>query len=137
MDDLVAFMRAALDEDEASAKAAAASPPPWTATEDDVRDVNGHVVAEQRCWGVDVMPPENAAHIARWDPARVLAEVEAKRTRIAMLVDSTTYFAGPAINEEVRRPLVGVLQAVTRHLLRLEAQVYADRPGFKDAWRLT
>ena len=64
---------------------------------------------------------EAAEHIAYWDPARVLAEVAAKRLRLAviehLLADDPT-------------------DETAAYLLRCEALPYADREGFRDEWRL-
>lgn len=66
----------------------------------------------------------NAQHIARWDPARVLAEVEAKRTvldvlaRCANIKWTGTY----AVVEEARRAL---------HALTLP---YVDHPDYDPTW---
>lgn len=135
MDDLVAFLRACLEEDERVATAAAArSRPPWSFGEFSVdgadpgplvADADGDAVAEINRWGLDVMPSELGEHIARWDPSRVLAEVEAKRgildwyPRMASISGSGGVLAG--------------LDLAVQHL----AQPFSDRPGFKDEWRLT
>lgn len=59
-----------------------------------------------------------AAHVARWDPSRVLAECEAKRRIITALSWD---------DDPWRR---------TRdHLLSLLALPYADRPGYQETWR--
>lgn len=96
-DDLIAWLRAQLDEDERAANAAT-----WT------EDPNGNawrvvppkahyerlIVADGFDDGVVLVTPENgepeaiAEHIARHNPARVLVEVEAKR-RILSLGDVT------------------------------------------------
>lgn len=94
MDDLIAFIRARLDEDEAAAKSA--RPGPW----DYETEVGGFGPV-----GCVMMPLGNhkgtrtgltaftplgtqdaatAAHIARHDPARVLREVAAKRAILAL-----------------------------------------------------
>jgi len=59
-------------------------------------------------------------HIARWDPARVLAEVEAKRSRIGFLV---LLLGDPEIEDEAKM------------LLRFETQPYAGQPGWREEWR--
>jgi hypothetical protein len=79
MDDLVAFIAAALDEDARVAWAAGSRLQPeinrWVAGDgnnDGVRTGAGTPVT-LHSW------PNEMDHIARWDPARVLAEVAAKR----------------------------------------------------------
>lgn len=66
-------------------------------------------------------------HIARHDPARVLAECEAKRRIVdgleaAFVANSNGTFA--------REKLLGMLDAVG-----FIAAVYADHPDFDEAWR--
>jgi len=78
MDDLVAFLKARLDEDEAVAQETVADfGDHWTV---DGERVRGSVEY------VDVLdgPGMPYAHIARHDPARVLREVEAKRRLLAL-----------------------------------------------------
>ncbi|MFI7615101.1 DUF6221 family protein [Nonomuraea terrae] len=73
MDDLVVFVRARLDEEEAIALTAGADPEcgVWAATRDGV---------DFDQYEVDGIHPATAAHIVRHDPARVLREVAAKRS---------------------------------------------------------
>lgn len=82
MSDLVEFLAARLDEDEA--RALAASPGPWMPNDehDEVLAVDGITVAE----GFALSGAQQRAtvdHIVHQDPARVLREVEAKRRAIA------------------------------------------------------
>lgn len=74
-DDLVAFLKARLDEDEQAAKAATSGR--WMALD------GGVMALEDESWPVTSTETEcerdDRVHIARWDPARVLAEVQAKR----------------------------------------------------------
>ncbi|MEV0598568.1 DUF6221 family protein [Streptomyces sp. NPDC050315] len=106
--DLVAFLRARLDEDEAVARAA--FPAPWT-RRDHVAGVHADDATQERPFGSAVADcrrvpggfgygTANADHIARHDPARVLAEVEAKR----QIVDSyaTTLQARESIRVRMR-----------------------------------
>jgi len=72
--DIVGFLRARLDEDEQMARAAESKE--WEGT-CAVLDERGAYVAVGPYAGD--MDKGSVAHIARWDPARVLAEVEAKR----------------------------------------------------------
>ena len=92
--DLVEFLRARLDDDERAARAA--TPGPWTAD----REVAGAVGPLDDCGRPDCARMmvqvletddddaphpvrETAAHIARHDPVRVLAEVKSKRRIVA------------------------------------------------------
>lgn len=70
-----------------------------------------------------------ARHIAAWDPARVLREIDAKRMIVAA---------------HERRPMPKGDSADCAHCwgavwpcptLRILASVYDDRPGFKEEWR--
>ncbi|BBB01102.1 hypothetical protein RVR_8357 [Actinacidiphila reveromycinica] len=90
MDDLLAFLRARLAEDEAVARAAMWDDGPsavWTDRPPKDR-YERHTVTDYCDDGVVVVTPENAdavgvgPHIARHDPARILAEVEAKRQAV-------------------------------------------------------
>lgn len=60
-----------------------------------------------------------AGHIARWDPARVLAEVKAKRAILAMYEDYTAE----------RRHLAPVIWEL--------AQPYAGQDGWQEEWQLS
>lgn len=62
---------------------------------------------------------DRAKHIATWDPARVLAECEAKR-RIIKAVDG---LSGQWYDE------------IEGRVLELLALPYADRSGYREEWR--
>ncbi|MEU4772951.1 DUF6221 family protein [Micromonospora sp. NPDC023644] len=126
MDDLATWLRAQLDDDERVAREAlhpdAANPGVWTTEHHNSEhhsEPNRCHIAEDRSghyWTVarEVFIP-NAEHMARWDPGRVLAEVDAKQR----ILDDC----------EERRSI----QA--RRLMQLIALPYADRPGYRDEWR--
>lgn len=113
--DLIAFLRACLDDDERVARKCA--PGPWQLQgeprETYVFSPAGPAVATG--WARDL------EHIVRWDPARVLAEVAAKRAVLDAWQrqidddDPEVYLAGDVI------PLA-------------LAQPYAGRPGWQDEW---
>jgi hypothetical protein len=116
-------------EDERIARAAVS--PPWRhdkeAAYGNDRTVFGsrrdradllHVVARfDGAWNAT----RNAEHIMRWDPARVLAECAAKRRIVE----------GYRLHDPASRTDVAVALAYTMQTL---AQVYADRPGWRDEW---
>jgi len=117
---LVEFLRARLDEDEQAARAATAGP--WYVDDidqelrtADVYAADGRVTSAytEPCCSV-----EDATHIARHDPARVLAEVDAKR-RILERHSSCddTSFGEPCED------------------LRLLALPYSDHPDYRQEWR--
>ncbi|MEV7584406.1 DUF6221 family protein [Streptomyces erythrochromogenes] len=120
---LVQFLRARLDEDEQIALSHRQWSPDWyfDDTAGEIRDsVNRGTVA--------FVPAElDATHIARHDPARALAEVEAKRRIIA---DYERYVA------ERRRAMGGWDSYPGESpILAALAAVYADHPDYRDDWR--
>lgn len=125
--DLVEFLRARLDEDEAAARRA--KPGPWT--QDGGSIYAGHPTEEVVDWVYD----DSWEHIARHDPARVLAEVEAKR-RIVELADEASGLDAVVDGEfrvgsrdPVAEPYIGDL--ILRHL----AAPYAGHPDYDARWR--
>lgn len=135
MSNIKKFLLARIAEDEAAARAA--SPGPWVYTT--VESVGGGTLYDQtRVIGsLDYEQPDehdgrivrhllkreadaNGAHIARHDPARVLAECEAKR-RIIEQVRDVEWTSSYAVRD-----------FVLEHL----ALPYADHPDFDPAWRL-
>ena len=128
--DLVEFLRARLDEDEQTARGTG-KPPAWHQGPGDDPEWSDeemvlmwppefHTPYEQdKHWrGLSVDGPGLAAHIARHDPARVLAEVDAKRRLLAM-------------HEEAIR----VEQFVLTEALRAFAAAYADHPDYREEWK--
>jgi len=147
MTDLITWLRAQLDVDERVAGSATSGP--WTNDDPLARDgvfakaIEGCVVD---CDYPHMGPfaVHNATHIVRWDPARVLAEVEAKR-RILDLhqrVDAhaannpspsqqpACYGCGATFQEEYAVP-----DANDCPVARLLALPYAHRPGYQEKWR--
>ncbi|MGW2113772.1 DUF6221 family protein [Streptomyces zhihengii] len=127
--DLVAFLRARLDEDEQAAQLAAEeSGGAWSYDERAVvADREGDMVA---VGSQDFMGPEHGVHIARHDPARVLAEVEAKR----QIVDRYER----AMENRRAHPddlaSAGALLAL-HGAVKLHALPYADHPDYRQKWR--
>lgn len=77
MTDLIAFLRARLDEDEATARAALTDEP-WS-EEWGCIYADGELLHCEAS-SSDARTEPIGRHVVRWQPARVLAEVEAKRT---------------------------------------------------------
>ncbi|MFF0277429.1 DUF6221 family protein [Streptomyces sp. NPDC004330] len=79
------------------------------------------------------VPAAVGGHIVRHDPARVLAEVEAKRRIIALceppLVDVT------GLGDAERQYMPGQGDPWGVDVLRLLALPYASHPGYRDTWR--
>ena len=117
VDDLIAFITARLDEDEAAAKLAAREGGTWAQADPGGMDsgsifsLGGQVVC-------DVGAPDEyqAAHIARHDPARALREVAFKRAILAQREH------GPAGSP-----------VLTNALYQLAA-VYSDHPDYRPWW---
>lgn len=156
MDDLIAFIKARLDEEEAMADAAPGSR--WQAFgEDDVAgasvydeqwrlltparyDHDNPLSARPGATGPQYIQrarDELCAHIARHDPARVLREAEAKRAHIAMYLAQPGYDLPEGVNdgrddsERLRDEGIKiVLEAVLDH----DAAVYSDHPGYRQEW---
>lgn len=113
---LVEFLQARLAEDELIALTAVDGSPRWQIQFDyrDVKDELGYYVVQ-----ADRQHPslEQAAHIARHAPARVLREVEVKRLVIA------DYLRCDAAGELLGR---GIIEDILRGL----CSVYADHPDY-------
>lgn len=132
MQDLIDWLRDRLDDDEETARVAAAlTRSPWA-------NIGSTVICADRFPVVSHGDGEQATaeHIALWDPARVLAEVAAKRR----ILDRHSKSDFPADSDE----LGGYKwQAHCDHcghvcpcpdLLDI-VQPFAERPGFREEWR--
>jgi hypothetical protein len=143
MDDLIAFLNARFDEDEAAAQAAArdterfAGRANWSAA-------FGTIVtdAEDPGWAIcDLAPFVDdeclARHIARHDPARVLREVAAKREILDRHMPHQPAFGGPACNwcsEDVDdRPQLAKERWPCPDIRSLAA-VWNDHPDYRAEW---
>jgi hypothetical protein len=127
IDEMIAFVAARLDEDEAAAKSAAAETAAgWftgTSEDSDERSVcytGPSTLHPGSMWDYDIadrVPQAAAAHIARHDPARALREVAAKRAILLQWEHSPP--GSPAL---------------TNALYQLAA-VYSDHPGYRPEWK--
>ena len=116
MSDALAWLRAQLDDDERVARAA------------------------ERYWHgvrIESATASEEDHARRWDPARVLAEIEAKR-RILDLHPPREIGRWQVC--AMCRPVGEYPEDATSEpwpcrTIRLLAQPYADRPGFPEEWR--
>ncbi|MFI8448231.1 DUF6221 family protein [Streptomyces erythrochromogenes] len=130
--DLVQFLRARLDEDEQAASKAAAlcgchpAAPAWAFGDE---ETGGRILVVDdphpdlkrrlgRRWNGSYEGMFSAEHIARHDPARVLAEVDAKRQLLDMYEEG-----------------IQVEQFVLKEALRAFAAAYGDHPDFREEWR--
>ena len=115
---LTDFLLARIAEDEAAARAAEGpAQTPWRATYgrqvETARD--GYLVTPEDEHSYTTDPPDDVAlHIARHDPARVLAECEAKRR----------------IVQNAQDPGDDLFVAIL-------ALPYADHPDYREEWRPT
>jgi len=134
MDDLVRWLGACLDEDERIARDAGGpigSDHHWF--EVSTTKYPG-VVGTQRGLLVttDRTLREHAVHIAEWDPARVLRDLDARRGIVARYAFACREAADLNISEEERETRVQVAAAFQSCFLLL-AKVYKDRPGYAEA----
>jgi hypothetical protein len=124
VDGLIAFLRARLADDEQVAREAAGAQWRIDAAPD------GGFYIEPAGGGDDIgkaRQVEHAAHIARWDPARALAEVEAKR-RILDHVAQELEDRGADNPWWYSDKLTPILDALVLP--------YAEHPDYREAWRL-
>lgn len=130
--DIAEFLTAQLDAEwrlavAAQGRYADGSPwgPSWTYDRDHFRvvvDGQPRPAAKDTC---DV----DGEHIAYWDPARVLADIAAKRALLAEIESITMRPAdGSPDDEWMKRPAGRMLCAL--------ASAYAGRPDFDPAWRI-
>jgi hypothetical protein len=117
---LVEFLEARLAEDELTATAAIEGSADWHAfyAYRDVKDGDGHyvVLADAQC-----PTAEQAAHIARHSPDRILRQCEAARAVIAefLRLDAFGDLSGRAVAETALKQL---------------ASVHSDHADFEEAW---
>lgn len=140
MNDLIAFLRARLNEDAAAARVATSGPwwhnpgKQWLEGEafesydlskgqefvgyGGPHPFTGAVASTGPASHMQSM--KDAAHIARHHPVRVLAEVDAKRRIVAAYE-----------NYDIDAPELDVPESV----LRMLALPYGDHPDYRDEWR--
>ena len=144
MTDLIAFLNARLDEDEAAAEACplenwyANGPTPGSGyigpfdwyLGGRVDAHSGKLLAK----GIDVHDPEHhcLVHAARHDPARVLREVEAKRKLLELAFDADQ--TDRTLNAEVAREVPPGELTTGEEILRVMAAVYSDHPDYRQEW---
>lgn len=140
MTGIIEFLTARLDEDERVAKLAAeagckADPrhrwmvERWT-SEDPAAIPTAIWVSDENEIGVATVNGNYAAdHIARHDPARVLAEVAAKRAILGGILDTIHD------NEHLLHYDRDIEPDMSEPLIRALAAPYADHPDYQDAWK--
>lgn len=142
MTDLLTWLRARLDEDEQVARGATAGP--WEALWHGVQtayeyDRPGYIHHGERVpiarnsgtVGNREAEVRNVEHIAHWDPARVLAEVDAKRRILDLHSPGRSYREdGKPVCASCRKSRIYPCQVV-----RLLALPMAGREGYREEWR--
>lgn len=136
-DELVGWLRQQLDEDEQVARIVSDGgydPQTWRAGPDGPGHVGVLIFGDDHMIGDPPDAIEEAdgplavvlggraehRHIARWDPARVVAEVEAKRERL-------DWIEGQLRDDPA--------DETAQWLAKVEGKPYADRPGWREEWR--
>jgi hypothetical protein len=127
VDDLLQFLRDRLNETEARVRALPAGPWRWTKWDDPESEgltgPNGAVLTSEDAEGYKSWITRDEAfdaYLQDIQPARILAEIQAKRA----LVDEFER-CGP--NTQGHSGL--------RFAVQVHAAVYADHPDFRDEWR--
>lgn len=137
---LTDFLLARIAEDEDVARAASVGP--WYSTEGTRRGTYGVLVEDSLGdWLGNIAKDTSevdAEHIARHDPARVLAECEAKRRIVEALVDAEDAVAGYD-NDDPNNPPSYWQEWGNLHALRLSvgllALPYADHVDYRQEWK--
>jgi hypothetical protein len=134
MSELVEWLHACLDEDERVARAVKPLGVVYVMGGEAVDHEFIHarfVVAGEDGYPTRQTDREAQAHFARWDPTRVLAEVDAKR-RILDLHDSDGGHECAGGSDSYGSVTVYDAPCPTVRLLALP---YAGQPGYRDEWR--
>lgn len=126
------FLTARMDEDEALARESIIDASHWS-----VFAVNEHFGQVDSDDGAiaNSVDLKDAAHIVRWDPAHVLADIAAKRALIADLatfdrVATEKVSSDPATSLTARGIERGIM-----HALRTLALPFTDHPDFDESWK--
>ncbi|MFJ5967913.1 DUF6221 family protein [Streptomyces sp. NPDC093060] len=143
MDDLARWLGEQLDEDERIARAAGherVAPTPWHGESWNNAVLDGDGLVDAKGDGIAVVKGERVRdHLARHDPARVLREINAKRQIIAMWKAADEEAASDQRYAESYGSSPEGFPAgredALEDVVRLLALPYADRPGYKEAWR--
>lgn len=132
MDELARWLGEQLDEDGRIARAAAAeSEEHWSPGDKNVSDsVNSAEYGSPVVIGpYEYLDWAIREHIAEWDPARALREIDSKRQLLTL---HRPYVAEPG---QACLGCAGGIEWETCPVVRLLALPYADRPGYQDEWR--
>ncbi|MFB7907659.1 DUF6221 family protein [Kitasatospora sp. NPDC056076] len=131
--DLITFLRARLDEDEQAARAAGGDS--WTVREQSLDTVAVYDSRREPVVYDEGQPSdEQMRHIARHDPARALAEVDAKRRILAHYDEARAGVRNPVSQENY--DTMRTMRWVVREVLQMLALPYADHPDYRPEWSL-
>jgi hypothetical protein len=156
--DLVAFLLARLDEDERWARQATPGPWAWSENHDGAGEVNAaerrpdlqgdgwersqaRSIANESATG-DVRLAD-AVHIARHDPARLLADIAAKRQIVDEHANGWEGWEDPPTQDDIEQAYCVRCQDRRSHdamrwpcpTLKLLALPFADHPDYDEKWR--
>jgi hypothetical protein len=139
---IVEFLTARLDEDATAAHEAAAF---YDDADENGVSWRGHEGKTESgstyFWLVPhlgvIYDPASGRHIVRHNPAHVLAEVKAKRERLALYVEVTdVLFHGSRSGDRIKyQRESGRFEALDTEVRR-DAAVYADHPDYDEGWRI-
>lgn len=150
MDDLVQFLRARLDEDARIARRASSyddgashdveGPEGTWACLDETEwfgpSYRGGVIAPRIG---QVNAPELGAHIVRHDPARVLADIDAKRELLkrgdTLFCDCDFADSPPTNPEDRSQEIPHHYDCTAYRVAAVLALPYADHPDYREEWR--
>ncbi|WP_251151032.1 DUF6221 family protein [Cellulosimicrobium sp. Marseille-Q4280] len=76
-----------------------------------------------------------ARHRARWSPARVLAECDAKRRIVELAHEATGYDMTVDLERDSSARAQSGVSFVGDRILKELATVYADHPDYDESWR--
>lgn len=144
MTDLADFLLARILEDEVAAREAILETGTWTTwtngTDSD-GDPQWEVVTDMR--GKDfiaaTLSQDEAVHIARWHPDRILEECASRRALLEVLDaqaggPETLAETMPVDIHTIGKPIGWGTALTALHLMRLMALPYTEHPDFRDEW---
>jgi hypothetical protein len=124
VDDLVQWLGQQLDEDERTARGTGQPSTSWQNV-----DMDGELRDDLNAGTVAYVPRgETRAHIAAWDPARVLREINAKRQALA-------HYARVCQLTKDGDEAYLLAEGVAAKQIQIMATAYCYRPGYREEWR--
>jgi hypothetical protein len=128
MSDLIDYLNARWKDEEQMANACDRwAPPPWVGAFKEVTSEPGGTIGDV----ASTVAREVSHHVAYWQPDHVRAELEAKR----LILDELDSWLHMVAADAEQQNTVEERATAAEGLLRLLAQPYADRPGFREEWK--